>query len=1100
MDDSDFISSSLHPSKNPTTSKRSSSEKPSNLPSKKLFIESDSLFPEAKEDCCYVCKKDLHRLDELKKALHINSCLDQQEAESKYESSKQNWANTVDCPICGTPLQPGPFRAAHAKSCGRKHQVPGERLLSLMDTQAMVADVRKKSGLSHTKMNEPKIVMNKPRINKEEPRNAFDEEVKLAMALSASLDSSSGENLSVPQPKQLQALRSRKLRPRSYSFVELEPRSCKCSVFEELQENFLRRFKVKRPGDFKEAMHRRRMRSSLLLGDIRKCLQKLERLERLADDLSRYGSLGGDVTIFSLENEAISVHRFIIAARVPLLLPLIGSDDILSLRDYSTAALRCYVRFLYSSAIEWTENERPEVLTLANQYGPNGLAALCRSPIEFTSQEEPISKNLQHNLEVDRIASFEKNVLKQNPSSTDSPTMNSVKESTTSSAPFTVESSNEVEGNGSGTRSGSCCSEDALEDESVNNSSQSSIVKCRGGGIPDVNPGKTSTATETRNVICSGEGNEEANKKQKNDEDPDASVVFVGELPAAGKVSKRFDESEGLEIDSGGWLEELLPSNDEIQQQAASGIGNTGCSLLENRTLNPAKSRILPTTMIPDNSPDVFGVSAEDDERNNLKDANLMSKDEGCSDNGKDQVQIRIKNSQEEDHCLELKLGSSEASVEKLENNYSTTEIKSKSPSSVAETSSLNYTLGYSPLPLPFDSFYDNMGNDPGTGREDFSNLLVGFDGGRKHKSAGCMPCVSDTAKPFSFARDDDEFKDSLFESPIAQPALSRTPPRSCSNRLSDILCSPVARKRPPKAFVDPLKDSRKHSQVVHDDVMGRLDVIGDCLPARKLPFGVPLSPIGKSGTEPSSSHIFTEVSPTKGGIRTNVQYCSTPNADSTRLARRLSELGSNVKVLKTTNITPLPDFALMSDKQLKDELAKYGVRPMGRKRAVTLLKKIYDELHPVVESVSPISSKPKGRLAVAKLTDRINNELDDGEDLRDKTLNRSLNEEDILEESCINVYDEDAPLPKDLDGMQIALLAWLRREDNADLYNTLLGLNPVSFEEFCGRLSRADTAVAKIPKKALMEILDRLHITFSLPADGWKRRREKKRNLHMRK
>lgn len=38
-------------------------------------------------------------------------------------------------------------------------------------------------------MNEPKIVMNKPRVNKEEPRTAFDEQMKLAMAISASLDS-----------------------------------------------------------------------------------------------------------------------------------------------------------------------------------------------------------------------------------------------------------------------------------------------------------------------------------------------------------------------------------------------------------------------------------------------------------------------------------------------------------------------------------------------------------------------------------------------------------------------------------------------------------------------------------------------------------------------------------------------------------------------------------------------------------------------------------------------------------------------------------------------------------------------------------------------
>uniref|UniRef100_A0A0M3KCW3 Structure-specific endonuclease subunit SLX4 (inferred by orthology to a human protein) n=1 Tax=Anisakis simplex TaxID=6269 RepID=A0A0M3KCW3_ANISI len=285
---------------------------------------------------------------------------------------------------------------------------------------------------------------------------------------------------------------------------------------------------------------------------------------------------------------------------------------------------------------------------------------------------------------------------------------------------------------------------------------------------------------------------------------------------------------------------------------------------------------------------------------------------------------------------------------------------------------------------------------------------------------------------------------------------------------------------------------------------------------------------IGFGSDQPFSNALSPVIETRKDSIPTKnaVQYCSTPNqpTSTSRLAQRLKELGSNVKILKTSNITPLPEYANMTDKQLKafvlvknslllyvqDELAKYGLRPMGKKRAIALLKKIYDELHPVIDLSSPVSSKPKRSIVAKKLLDRLNevqekrtdereedeaNERD--EDLAEKTLNRSLNEEDILEESCIDdVYNEDAPLPKDLDGMQIAVLNWLRRNDNEDLYNEVLGLNTVSFEDFYGRLSKCDTAVAKIPRKALMEILDRLHITFSLPADGWKKRRERKQKL----
>ncbi|VDM70458.1 unnamed protein product [Strongylus vulgaris] len=60
--------------------------------------------------------------------------------------------------------------------------------------------------------------------------------------------------------------------------------------------------------------------------------------------------------------------------------------------------------------------------------------------------------------------------------------------------------------------------------------------------------------------------------------------------------------------------------------------------------------------------------------------------------------------------------------------------------------------------------------------------------------------------------------------------------------------------------------------------------------------------------------------------------------------------------------------------------------------------------------------------------------------------------------------------------------LTWLRRPENDHLYNHLLSLQPVLIDELHLRMSRADSAVCGIPKKALANVLDRLGVTFSLP------------------
>lgn len=36
-----------------------------------------------------------------------------------------------------------------------------------------------------------------------------------------------------------------------------------------------------------------------------------------------------------------------------------------------------------------------------------------------------------------------------------------------------------------------------------------------------------------------------------------------------------------------------------------------------------------------------------------------------------------------------------------------------------------------------------------------------------------------------------------------------------------------------------------------------------------------------------------------------------------------------------------------MSEAELNDELNKYGLRPMGRKKAIQMLQKIFEDTHP---------------------------------------------------------------------------------------------------------------------------------------------------------
>ncbi|XP_030034103.2 LOW QUALITY PROTEIN: structure-specific endonuclease subunit SLX4 [Manduca sexta] len=67
-----------------------------------------------------------------------------------------------------------------------------------------------------------------------------------------------------------------------------------------------------------------------------------------------------------------------------------------------------------------------------------------------------------------------------------------------------------------------------------------------------------------------------------------------------------------------------------------------------------------------------------------------------------------------------------------------------------------------------------------------------------------------------------------------------------------------------------------------------------------------------------------------------------------------------NEYIIKFDNVTPMPDYTRMSSPEIIDELDKYGLKPFKRKRAIQLLTHIYNQTHPIIESMDDLPSPAK--------------------------------------------------------------------------------------------------------------------------------------------
>ncbi|CAJ0928559.1 unnamed protein product, partial [Mesorhabditis belari] len=182
-------------------------------------------------------------------------------------------------------------------------------------------------------------------------------------------------------------------------------------------------------------------------------------------------------------------------------------------------------------------------------------------------------------------------------------------------------------------------------------------------------------------------------------------------------------------------------------------------------------------------------------------------------------------------------------------------------------------------------------------------------------------------------------------------------------------------------------------------------------------------------------------------------------------------QFGSHIRVLKTHDVTPEPNFHLMEDKQLKVELAKNGLKPMGRKRAIKMLHDIYEHTHPIVDENLlknlPSADEKKATKKKDQASENTKQKTEIGE------------EQDENGDTDDDPFEVEGKIPSNIDELHEAFICWLREPEQEELLLHCLQLKPVAFDELYLQIKKADSAICGMSKKALSEIMNRIPITF---------------------
>ncbi|WKY02790.1 hypothetical protein Q1695_016232 [Nippostrongylus brasiliensis] len=997
------------------------------------------------DDTCAVCSKNLTHLNDIRKVAHVNKCLDAQESSRNHEKAKEQWSSTIDCPMCGEPQPPGPHRAAHAKRCGRIYNISPSELLKLMETQRRVSDVKKRNNMLHTRAPPPHKKEVQPKKLTGAPSSLLDENLQLAQALSMSMEN---KELDVPRRSSPQFTRivdtndGRRKRPRSYAVVELAPRACRCEVIERLHDRFLDTFHVRKSSGVKlttkEAGVRKKNRTSMFMQSQLRLLQKLERLERLSQDL--YTLVDQDPTSdvrIKCSDGILNGHRLLLQLRSRILTnsPSQSASSYVEI-DETRHIATMWMRYVYSGRVEWSKEEAKDMLKMAEQYGPDDLLSLCSRQLVAEKKGEEIC-NADSKSALDECSSMDGDL-----------------ETQTSNVAISAE---------------------------ITSTAETTTIHPVAAVVDVVVP-------EQLKVDLS-ESFASANKMETtiDYEDPLQGVVFDR------SSTEQSSDDECMIIDDNSPVPKECTAKTTVDPETNLSVGDMCEATLTAGPIGiasgePSEKGALPeveTSVSVSTSPDLF----DNESRNN------------------DEEETR--------RCDNL-------------TPLRATSFKERSSGSFLFANSASRTIAGEPHSGESSDLAPSCSS--GIVAESNSNTASNTQGDDDD-----IVCVEE--KPAPGKSQDDPYANEYFDyhDPFMEPwydiveAPFSDPTRTEGSGSSRSTDSRASRRRSSRIAVEPPVTEEAATAgvaITSTSALEKNEVPSHRKDDVQVPSTAKCQPLAPSATDDSffDSPMFLSNGPSGNRTKplpTDSDSSSTPLQPVKKKAR----FGSNVKVLKTSGITPMPNYDGMNDAQLKGELAKYGLKPMGRKRALALLKKIYDEVHPEIDPSTPtirplvretssggtpVTSRPTkktirrkraedvvgGEAMIAEEAETaevpvqkvVEKEYDDFVDPGDRTLNDSR--DGPLEETMI----DNGILPKDLDGMTAVFLSWLRRSENDELYNHLLSLQPVLIDELHLRMSREDTAVCAIPKKALANILDRLGVTFSMPQVYGRRRAGAKR------
>ncbi|KAI6197576.1 hypothetical protein M3Y94_01240800 [Aphelenchoides besseyi] len=186
-----------------------------------------------------------------------------------------------------------------------------------------------------------------------------------------------------------------------------------------------------------------------------------------------------------------------------------------------------------------------------------------------------------------------------------------------------------------------------------------------------------------------------------------------------------------------------------------------------------------------------------------------------------------------------------------------------------------------------------------------------------------------------------------------------------------------------------------------------------------------------------------------------------------------------SMKIVKKIGITPMPNYASMQDQELNDLLDTHGIRPMGRKRAIEMLTKIYESTHPIVNG-----SQTPTRHEVYNHIRKLNEKVEKKPKQTRKRVQPPANEQPDGQSSSTTNQPTEQEATTTLEGMTKYILDFLRLPEKQQLYNEIL-----CFQTFMlDRLLKEFQPVLRdnaIPKTSFLRILDHLHITYSEPRDA---------------